>query len=135
MINKKTINKIGIYSFITFLLLGMTISILKCIRLEKSHLFTVGVLYKTNMGGTGVSPTAYYKYSVNNKSIDMTASFSSNEKFIIGDRYFIRFEKGNPKNSEILLDKPVPDSITNLPKEGWIEIPGKGNTATNKGYK
>lgn len=53
----------------------------------------------------------------------MSCSFSSDEKFILGNRYYVKFETNNPKNSQILLNKPVPDSIKEAPSQGWDKIP------------
>lgn len=39
-----------------------------------------------------------------------------------GEYYLIKFPEGHPDRGIMLLDKPVPDSIT-PPEEGWDELP------------
>ncbi|MBG9377054.1 hypothetical protein I5907_12490 [Panacibacter sp. DH6] len=41
----------------------------------------------------------------------------------IGDRYFLKFLKSDPDISQFLFDMSVPDSIINIPKEGWEQLP------------
>src|SRR5690625_1450322 len=41
----------------------------------------------------------------------------------VGKRYYVKFIVNYPKNSELLLDKPVSDSILKAPDEGWLQLP------------
>lgn len=38
----------------------------------------------------------------------------------IGDRYYLKFLPEDPDYSTLCLDKQVPDSIKEVPKEGWV---------------
>jgi hypothetical protein len=59
ILNKKSINIIGISLFIAFILLGMTISTIKWIKLENSPNYTIGLLYKIG-GGARSGVSLYY---------------------------------------------------------------------------
>ncbi|MFA6925356.1 MAG: hypothetical protein WC223_14015 [Bacteroidales bacterium] len=127
MVNKKLINKIGIGLFIAFILYAITISMIKWIKLENSHMYTIGILYKIG-GGARSGISLYYKYNVNDKCFDVvhtqvTKNTILPSKAEIGKRYYVKFETGNPINSEMLTDYPVPDNMKEAPKEGWEKIP------------
>ena len=64
-----------------------------------------------------------FSFNVNNITFDAIWGVESVNKALIGSRFFVKFESGNPDNCEILLDKPVPDSIKEAPPEGWDKIP------------
>ena len=125
---KKTlINKIGIALVLSFILFGVIISIIRGIKLENSHMYTIGQLYKIGGGGRS-SPSLYYKYNINNKLFNVIHSQVTKNKIFsskaeIGKRYYVKFEKDNPKNSEMLTDYPVPDSIKEAPVNGWDTLP------------
>jgi hypothetical protein len=40
-----------------------------------------------------------------------------------GSRYIVKYSYRFPSQSEILWNLPIPDSIKNVPPDGWIEIP------------
>ena len=44
-----------------------------------------------------------------------------------GNRYSVKFESNNPRNSEILYKFSVPDSIIVAPDSGWNFMPGAEN--------
>lgn|GEM_PF-6483534 len=39
-------------------------------------------------------------------------------------RFYVRLAVGEPANSELLLDHPVPDSVVISPDSGWARMPG-----------
>ena len=39
-------------------------------------------------------------------------------------RFYVRVAVGDPGNSELLLDHPIPDSIVRSPDSGWVRMPG-----------
>lgn len=65
-----------------------------------------------------------YKFSVDGKVY--TSVGADIKKFNIqypNARYYVRFPFKSPGANQILWDLPVPDSIINVPKDGWKELP------------
>jgi len=63
-------------------------------------------------------------YFVNNKKYVET--YNKNEYLNIiypNGRYLVKFAKSYPSISEVLWEKPVPDSIKEPPPEGWEHLP------------
>ena len=121
--NKKKLNKIGIFLFLSFILIGIIISFTKMIKLEKSHLFTIGVLNKIGFASIKVSTPVYYSYYFKNKRYDMTGTDATNTKLEVGKRYYVKLEKNNPENSVLMVEHLVSDSIKEAPPGGWEKLP------------
>jgi hypothetical protein len=84
--------------------------------------YTIGITsgsHKNIRGSRSIS----YVFNVN--GIEMSDSYTWNWPVITqGGRYYVKFASNNPKNSEILFNYPVPDSIENAPDSGWANMPG-----------
>jgi hypothetical protein len=65
-----------------------------------------------------------YQFKVNNKVYSSSGPEISkyNIRYPNG-RYYVKFPYKSPGASEILWDRPVPDSITMAPTDGWKELP------------
>jgi hypothetical protein len=44
-------------------------------------------------------------------------------------RFYVRVAVGDPGNSELLLDRPVPDSVGGSPDGGWVRMPDNGRAS------
>ena len=42
-----------------------------------------------------------------------------------GGRYYVKYDVTHPQRSDLLQNKPVPDSIKEAPPNGWDKIPGE----------
>jgi len=89
--------------------------------------YAIGVTGKTHHNIKSSKPTVEYVYRVG------TVEYSGNEhidaqfeKTVVanGGRYYVEFSSKNPSNSQLLLNYPVPDTITNGPRDGWTYMPG-----------
>jgi hypothetical protein len=83
--------------------------------------YTIGETIKINSYKKRYS--FHYEYYFRNLKNEAGISESSSNNLFVGKRYFVIFEKGNPKNSMLIPFLFVPDSITKAPDEGWIEPP------------
>jgi hypothetical protein len=84
--------------------------------------YTIGTVINLN-GGSKAGNSIDFIYKVKNKGYSGRWSIQGYHTKLIGKRFYIKFESGNPDNCEILLDKPVPDSIKTASPEGWEKIP------------
>jgi hypothetical protein len=65
-----------------------------------------------------------YKFSVDGRIY--TSVGADIKKYNIqypNGRYYVKFPFKSPGANEIQWDLPVPDSIINVPKDGWKELP------------
>ena len=93
--------------------------------------YTIGVTGKTHHNIKSSKPTVEFAYNVGlidysgNEAID--AQF---ERSVVanGGRYYVEFSSKNPNNSKLLLDYPVPDTVTSVPEDGWNYMPGQYDT-------
>lgn len=103
-------------------LVGIIVSQYNVTRLKKSGVFVVGKLYKRTPSGKN-SGGLFYKYNYKNKEYTyiMTAGVSPN---IDSFKYFIILPQ-NPKIVRRVEEHDVPWCIelSNMPSEGWKEIP------------
>ncbi|MEK7224582.1 MAG: hypothetical protein AAB221_02750 [Bacteroidota bacterium] len=94
---------------------------------KESLRYTIGITGKVHKNFKSSKPTVdyYYKYYRDQYSGTHHVG-ASNENNLIsnGGRYYVEFSFKNPKNSELLLDYPVQDSILTAPPNGWDYIPG-----------
>jgi hypothetical protein len=65
-----------------------------------------------------------FQFKVNNKLYSGSGSETSkyNIRYPNG-RYYVKFPYKSPAACEIQWDRPVPDSITVVPPDGWKELP------------
>ena len=87
--------------------------------LKKDGVFVIGEVVK-NTHGTG-NDGLYFKFKYKNNEYDDWC-FTNNEG-IIGKSYFCIINSKNLKNSILLVDCPIPDSILKSPYNGWKKIP------------
>lgn len=85
---------------------------------EKSYINRFGLAYRINFKNE--------KHTNHNKIIPEIIKLSIPElEDYVGKRFYVKFIVNYPQYSELLLDKPVPDSIKEIPMEGWDVIPGE----------
>jgi hypothetical protein len=65
------------------------------------------------------------KYDFTYGNIVYHGEGSCHECIIPDGRYYVKFSSDKPEFSEILQNKPVPDSIKVAPQNGWDSIPGE----------
>lgn len=118
---KKQLNNIGIVLFIATILFIGIIALRNTLVLNKNHKYTIGTVYnfEAEKGGYKVN----YYYWVNTEKIHATSIVNEKHFEIIGKHFYVLFYPPNPKNSQILLDKPVQDTIIKAPANGWEKIP------------
>jgi hypothetical protein len=93
---------------------------------KKSLRYTIGVTENIHRNLKSSTPNVQYYYYVNFiKYSDFESIYKQNEGKVIanGGRYFVEFSNTNHGNGKLLLDYPVPDSISNAPFLGWTKIP------------
>ncbi len=119
----KQLNSIGIISFVglmAFLLIKGTV--INEIKLNKSYRYTICIVAEIEAVGTGRS-LATIVYLFNDKQYKGFYEVDRIDKSLIGIRHFIKFYPKNPNNSEVIFDRDVPDSLIEIPSEGWKKIP------------
>ena len=94
--------------------------------LIKEGLFSIGEVDGVTYGvgvGTGVSSVMYFfyednkKYDVVENGLVMNISKKAKEEFMSfdksrkGEKFLVIYEKNNPKNAVLCLDKPIKDSL------------------------
>jgi len=92
--------------------------------------YTIGVTGAKHHNFRSSKPTVEYFYTVNITTYSGLEHIGAQfEKSVVpdGGRYFVEFSSLNPKNSKLLLDYPVPDSIVSSTTKGWTFIPGYRN--------
>ena len=120
--NKKKINLIGVIIF-SFIIISLVIkNVIENHSLNENSNYTVGKI-------KGIEPNIksgyriIFIYYVQGKKYEAFAGIYKKNKSMIGTRYYVKFSPSNPKNCKILLDKPVPDRIKDIPPDGWKCIP------------
>ena len=120
--NKKTLNTIGIS--LLFLIIGLVA--IKYFndkkKLENEHRITIGRIDWFVIG----AKSGYildYSFSVDSQKYKCDVVVYDNPKNLVNKNFFVAFSPSNPKNSKILLTKPVPKQIDKAPLNGWKEIP------------
>jgi len=125
-INFESINRIGtILALFILLAICFKIAILEPIKLKKNTRYTVGY-FKNKSIPLESSFTIKCDFTINEIKYIATAVIDDEDfynKSKKGDRFFIKYHPLNPKNSKILIDIKVPDSLIVIPKNGWKSIP------------
>lgn len=108
-----------------FLLFGiiLTIGLIGTYRSEtvaKEGVYTITTIYKVQgaRGGLRVD----FRYTFGNKEYTGYAVNSSYSHNDVGKRLFIKVLPSDPDRC-LITDIRVPDSITEAPVEGWVELP------------
>jgi len=117
---KNKLHNLGIVIFIgTILFIGI-LAIRNRTVLSLNHKYTIGTVYnfEAEKGGFRVE----YKYMVSAKTFHATSIVNDKHEAIIGKRFYVSFYPPNPRNSEILIDKPVQDSLKEAPSNGWEKL-------------
>ena len=89
--------------------------------------YTIGTTINTYKNIRSSYATIKYRFTVNlSKIVEFEKiPHDLNGKIKVQEgRYYVQFSKLNPRNCQLLLEYPVPDSIKNFPQEGWDFIPG-----------
>ncbi|QGW28461.1 hypothetical protein [Phnomibacter ginsenosidimutans] len=92
--------------------------------------YTIGVTGKTHHNIKSSQPTVEFTYNVGMTEYSGNEMIAAQfEKSVVanGGRYYVEFSSKNPNNSKLLLDYPVPDTVTNTQEEGWTYMPGYNN--------
>ncbi|EAZ95443.1 hypothetical protein FBBAL38_07075 [Flavobacteria bacterium BAL38] len=88
-------------------------------NLKRGGVFVIGKVVK-NTHGKGYDGL-YFKFNYKNNEYNEWC-FTRSEG-IVGKSYFCIVDDNNLKKSILLVDCPVPDSITKSPYNGWKKIP------------
>ncbi|MFD2907431.1 hypothetical protein ACFSX9_01660 [Flavobacterium ardleyense] len=88
-------------------------------KLEKNGIFVIGKVVK-NTHGTG-NDGFFFKFHYKNTEYDGWCF--TNSEGNIGKSYFCIINPKNINKSVLLVDYPVPDSISKSPYNGWKKIP------------
>ena len=93
-------------------------------KLECSHRYTIATISKFDFPADG-GECAEILYYINNKGYNSIIGLSSEDKlhYKIGTRFFIEYYPNDPNTSALVLDKIVPDTLLNVPANGWKSIP------------
>ncbi|MBN2613570.1 MAG: hypothetical protein JXB00_18585 [Bacteroidales bacterium] len=123
MMNKnKTIGRILISLVIFSSVIIYILGIYQRKELKKYSRYTIGYTNKV-IQTTKLGKVLKYHYFINGEEYNGAKSNIKSNSVKLGERYYVIFSNKNPINSEIYLERTVPDSIRNAPSEGWEEIP------------
>jgi len=116
---------IGVVALIAILLIIAFIIVRNNRMLHDNHKFTIGTPIRYDVN-SNTSNDLVYIYFVNNVRYmqdSPCSDYSFSYRSLINRNFYVMFNPDNPKNSKLLLDFPVPDSIREAPPEGWDKIP------------
>lgn len=83
-------------------------------NLKKNHLFTIGK--PTKVWYINFRYEYDYVFYIDNKEYKDRSDYSDlRPKEVIGKKFCVIYEVGNPSNSKILFDIPIMDSTTSIP--------------------
>lgn len=115
-------NKIFAFVVITIIILGIVKITSDKKKLDEESRITIGVIFKYDY--YRFRYWYYYSYSVSGVSyIHSIRSEEFKPSEVMNKRFYVSFYPDNPQNSEILINKPVPDTMNTVPLEGWLSIP------------
>lgn len=92
-------------------------------NLEKNHRYTIAeiVRFETQSEGAKEAKIVYSFKGVNyHGSFPLLWGYEN--KFVVGQRVFIKFHSENPNNAKVEYDIQVPDSLFDK-NDGWKKIP------------
>ncbi|HNW69557.1 MAG TPA: hypothetical protein PKI01_04080 [Bacteroidales bacterium] len=118
---KKILNIGGIILFILIIITIIAKYSFNKNTIEKNHKYSICTVQRFEgvKGGFSVG----YSFFVLNTEYVVGEIVQDGNKSVVGNRFYVKFYPPNPKNSEILLDRLVPDSIKEAPPQGWDKIP------------
>jgi hypothetical protein len=130
------LNKERILSTIVFIVILIIIGLFNKNNNLKSDLdrrtnpkYTIGSTLRQYKNFRSPNPSVKYRIEVDNKELEEFEEIPDflNGKIIIeGGRYYVQLSSKNPSNCKLLLEYPVPDSISEAPDHGWVYMPGYG---------
>lgn len=91
-------------------------------QLKNDHRITIAVIYEINTVLNG-EPEINYRFKYDGKEFASWVQIVRWREFSIGQRVYVIFYPKNPKNNDMIIDTIVPDSIKQIPENGWPEIP------------
>ena len=122
--NKKLWQVIGLFMIFAIPILIAIYSLHQDRLLKNNHKFTIGVPYQYKIYADAPPEFEYFYFYNEIKYIQYESDFEIKKpKLALHKRFYVMFNPDNPKNSKLLLDFPVPDSIREAPPEGWDKIP------------
>lgn len=97
-------------------------------RIEKRY--TIGEINHFQ-GGAKTSPFFEYSYNVGSKSYsekfyingELRKKKSSELKNYLKKRFYVHYVLEDPSYSKLLIEKPINDSVIEIPKSGWKDLP------------
>lgn len=108
-----------------FVILVVVLAFKACsndVKLKADHRFTIGEVQHYKTGNFRYK--YLFIYTVNDERFQgRSAGTSQKPSEILGKKFFVMFHPMDPGNSEILLNKPVGDSLNNPPSNCWTELP------------
>lgn len=93
--------------------------------LKRNARYTIGITgdtFLTTMSGTQIE----YSYIVQYNNYRHSENYLNDTiKSGCQCRFYVKYDVKHPKISELLQNKPVPDSVKSAPPNGWDKIPGE----------
>jgi hypothetical protein len=119
---KQTIKRYGITALFLFIGVVVLKYYIDKEKLGTDHRFTIGVVYSYRSLSTH-GYTLYYKFESQGKTYESDNIVYSKPISFLNKRFYVKFSPKDPKNCELLIDKPVQDTLLIRPQEGWESIP------------
>lgn len=91
--------------------------------LDKHPRYTIGEI--THIEGTKGGYQLWIFFKVNSIAYKKFGVIQEKNKSLIGKRYIVKFEEGDPENCHLMFEFPVTDTLIDIPAEGWSYIPIK----------
>ena len=110
----------GLFIFV-IIYFSIKVEIVDKNQLKKDHRIKVGVIYEINTVLNG-EPEIKYRFKYDGKEFASWVQIVRWREFSIGQRVYVIFYPKNPKNNDMIIDTIVPDSIKQIPENGWPEI-------------
>jgi hypothetical protein len=120
----KVFNGYIIKQDVLFLLIILIVLLTANTNSCKEKRYTIALVFDLEYQSEG-DPSALIKYNLNGKSYSgAISSYIKNNVFCkAGDRVFIEYCSENPDLTSLVRDKIVPDSLINVPINGWEKLP------------
>jgi hypothetical protein len=113
--------KIFFATLILLLLIPIIYHVVRKYDRDKHARYTIGITRGESFANR-TNHDIEFIYCILNKEYDNKNAYDFKSKSFNG-RYFVLYDSINPKNSKLLQDFPVPDSIKTAPPNGWKEPP------------
>ena len=81
--------------------------------------FTIATITKKESKKNGV----LYHYTFQSGGTFKGTFRHNSDKFSLGDRYFVSYNNYDPARNFLEIQHPVPDTITEVPENGWQKLP------------